>query len=259
MSRKQVLDTCSLFHPLFLRFCCLGYFRSNIPTFSSLFLAVFIFVRLNSKSHQALPIRFGTLFLCPIVLYTIPYQYQLFQLLLPMWLLGSSIFCYVWLNIQYWPGLCNQQLDLLRSHFAHNILYSSCRQYTTLSIICSNIPIMETVFLGLEFYIDQWLYSSSSCSLNNLLCCSFDWYNSILLRWMLFFKAVFTFFHVGFHSASITSSCNCIALSSNLNFTTTCSKVILHSFTIAFSSFSNSYPRCLYPSVSGIVHVAWHA
>lgn len=144
-------------------------FQIEYTDFLFFVFSCFHFCQVEFEVASSFPIRFGTLFLCPIVLYTIPYQYQLFQLLLPMWLLGSSIFCYVWLNIQYWPGLCNQQLDLLRSHFAHNILYSSCRQYTTLLIICSNIPIMETVFLGLEFCIDQWLYSSSSCSLNNLL------------------------------------------------------------------------------------------
>ena len=65
---------------------------------------------------------------------------------------------------------------------------------------------MEAIFLGIRFCIDQRWYSYY-CYLNSFLSFSFDWYNSFLLSWTRFFKAVFTFFDVGFHSASIGSPC----------------------------------------------------
>ena len=80
----------------------------------------------------------------------------------------------------------------------------SCHDFV--STICSNNTVMEAIFLGIRFCIDQRWYSYY-CYLNSFLCFSFDWYNSILLSWTRFFKAVFTFFDVGFHSASIGSPC----------------------------------------------------
>ena len=53
-----------------------------------------------------------------------------------------------------------------------------------------------------------------------------------------FFKTVFIFLYVAFDSTSISLSPNCIALSPNLNFTATCSIVVVDSLTIALSSFS---------------------
>lgn len=65
-----------------------------------------------------------------------------------------------------------------------------------------------------------------------LFCCS------ILLSLALFLKTIFIFLYVSFHSTSISLSPNCIALSPNLNFTATCSIVVVDSLTIALSSFS---------------------
>ena len=72
------------------------------------------------------------------------------------------------------------------------------------SIICSNIVMIAAVFSELRFW-DNHTWHSCSCSLYNLLWCSFLPYSSILCFFIPLFSFFFSFFHAGFHLSSISS------------------------------------------------------
>ena len=78
--------------------------------------------------------------------------------------------------------------------------------------------------MGEDFEFCGW--HSSSCSLKDLLYWSLAWYVSIQICLVPFWAAVFSLFHVSFHSCSILSPHSCIPFFWNFNLTHTFSVVV---------------------------------
>ena len=118
-------------------------------------------------------------------------------------------------------------------HLPSSISSRAAFQY----LVSTKIDMINDVFRDWRFWVRQ-RWHSFSFSLKNFFCCSLDCYVSILICFVHFWIAVFTVSHVGFHSCSILSQSSCIALSSNLNVTSSSSIVAHASVTTVFSNFN---------------------
>ena len=198
---------------------CFWYFVSSLK---SGLLAVSVFRRLNWKSQTGFTLRFSK---------TIPrFHRSLYHTVsAPMNLCSLA---------QVTASIISALLCLVRYSLLHKTINPATRCSTVwtcpwhtqhrpssisprpafqdlVSTICSSIDIIDDVFRWSRFWVGQ-RWHSSSCSLKNLLCCSLDWYVSILICLVPFWSPVFTLFHVGFYSCLIRppSSCtSCLRIS----------------------------------------------
>ena len=199
-------------------FCC-GHAMSQIQIFLSILrskiksdlLAVVIFRKWNSKPCTSFALLFSS---------TIPLSHFCWYQI-ASWSINSCCFA------QAIARITSTLLCLVRYSLFANLVHPATRCSTVfecclhiqhlpsfinplasfhdlVSTICSNMVMIAAVFPWLRFW-DNHTWHSCSCSLYNLLCCSFLLYSSTLCFFITFFSFSFGFFYAGFHP-SISSS-----------------------------------------------------